>query len=305
MIKIKYKYKDYVYLWLDEKKLSIKESTYFNYLYIIEKYIIPKLGKYHLKKINYDIVQKYIYYLYNEKKLSTKTIKDIVMVIKLSLKNHNNKVFNYRFNYPKSNEKKMNILTKEEQNILVKYINNNISYKNIGILLSLSLDMRIGEICALKWSDINIDEEIITINNTIQRVYNKSKNESKIIIASPKTINSKMQIPLSKGMLNLIGNKKDDNLYFLTSNKSYIEPRCYRNYFNNILKKLNISHYKFHTLRHTFATNLIEIGYDYKLVSELLGHSNINTTLNIYVHPKISLKKECINELYNKLNNVK
>lgn len=304
MIKIKYKYKDYIYLWLKEKKISIKESTYFNYLYIVEKYIIPQLGKYNVKKLNYDVIQEYIYYLYNEKKLSTKTIKDIVMVIKLSLRKYN-KNFNFKFNYPKLNNKNMNILTKEEQNILVKYINDNPSYKNIGILLSLFLGMRIGEICALKWSDINIKEEIISINNTIQRVYDKLENKSKIIISSPKTINSKRQIPISKGILKLIKDKKDTDLYFLTSSNTFIEPRSYRNYFDKILKNLNINHYKFHTLRHTFASNLIEFGFDYKLVSELLGHSNINTTLNNYVHPKASLKKECINKLYNNLNDVK
>lgn len=306
MIKTKIKYKDYIYKWLENKKIGIKESTYANYSNIISNYIVPKLGKYKIKKINHDIIQEYIYYLYDTKKLSTKTIKDVIIVVKASLKTINNKI-DFKFIYPKIINNKVNILTKKEQNIIVKYINENISYKNIGILLSLMLGIRIGELCALKWNDINLNEEIITVNNTIQRIYIKSKKEckSKVIITSPKTLYSQRKIPLNKDILNLLNKlQKDKNTYFLTGNNKFIEPRSYRNHFNKVLNNLNIKHYKFHCLRHTFATNLIEMGFDYKVVSELLGHSNINTTLNIYVHPKMSIKKECINSLYNSINNM-
>lgn len=301
----KVKYKDYIYKWIINKKDYIKESTYANYSNIIFNYIIPKLGNYNIKKINYIIIQEFITFLYDSKNLSVKTIKDIVAVIKSSLKDYNYNFLKFKFNYPKEKEfKKMNILTKEEQNKIVRYIFNNINYKNIGILLSLTLGIRIGELCALKWKDIDLKNGIISINKTIQRIYIKDINKikTKILISNPKSLNSNRIIPLNDELINLfLKLKTQNNYYFLTGSENYIEPRSYRNYFNKVLNDLGIKHYKFHTLRHTFATNCIELGFDYKVVSEILGHSNINTTLNIYVHPKMNLKKECIKSIYNNM----
>ena len=311
MIMRKIKYKKYIYKWLQDKKNYIKESTYSNYSNIIFNYIIPFLGNYYIDSLNNYIIQNYILFLFEKggkdnKGLSLKTIKDILMIIKSSIKKsfyeYNIKPFSLKFNYPKiDNIKKMNILSKEEQNKIVKYILNNINNKNVGILLSLILGIRIGELCALKWGDFDLNNEIISINKTIQRIYIKDidKKETKIIISSPKTLSSNREIPITKDIIYILNKiKTNNNDYFLSGNNKYIEPRSYRNYFNNLLKKLNIKHYKFHSLRHTFATNCISYGFDYKIVSELLGHSNINTTLNIYVHPKMSQKKECINNLY-------
>lgn len=299
------KYKSYIYKWLINKKDYIKESTYANYSNIIFNYIIPKLGNYNTKKINYNVVQEFITFLYNHKKLSVKTIKDVISVVKMSLKDFSYNFINYKFSYPKEKEiKKVNILSKEEQNKIVKYIFDNINYKNMGILLSLTLGIRIGELCALKWDDIDLDNETININKTIQRIYTKDfkKIKTKILISNPKSLNSNRIIPLNADLINLFCKLKNhNNYYFLTGNENYIEPRNYRNYFNKVLEDLNIKHYKFHTLRHTFATNCIELGFDYKVVSEILGHSNINTTLNIYVHPKLSLKKECIKSIYDNI----
>ena len=310
MIMRKIKYKKYIYKWLQDKKNYIKESTYSNYSNIIFNYIIPFLGNYYIDSLNNYIIQNYILFLFEKggkdnKGLSLKTIKDILMIIKSSIKKsfyeYNIKPFSLKFNYPKiDNIKKMNILSKEEQNKIVKYILNNINNNNVGILLSLILGIRIGELCALKWGDFDLNNEIISINKTIQRIYIKDidKKETKIIISSPKTLSSNREIPITKDIIYILNKiKTNNNDYFLSGNNKYIEPRSYRNYFNNLLKKLNIKHYKFHSLRHTFATNCISYGFDYKIVSELLGHSNINTTLNIYVHPKMSQKKECINNL--------
>lgn len=302
----KIRYKDYLYEWLTNKKSFIKESTYANYSNIIFSYIIPKLGNYYLNEIDNKIIQDYILYLHNTKNLSVKTIKDIIMVIKESIKNaiNNNiiKNFNLKFNYPKNNiTNHMYVLTKREQNILIEYVLNNINNKSIGILISLLLGLRIGELCALKWEDIDFKRKILHVNETVQRIYIKdiNKNISKVIISLPKTINSNRDIPINKELLEILKklktNKKD---YILTGNNKNTEPRVYRSYFNTVLKKNNINHIKFHSLRHTFATNCISLGIDYKTVSELLGHSNINITLNLYVHPGLSQKKKCINKLY-------
>ena len=150
--------------------------------------------------------------------------------------------------------------------------------------MALYTGIRIGEICALKWKDINFKNNTIIINKTLQRIYIKeqNKNTSKIIISSPKT----------KYLLNI---KTDDNDYIIKGTIKYIETRSYRTYFNKLLNKLNIRKVNFHVLRHTFATNCIIAGIDCKTVSELLGHSSVNITLNLYVHPKIEEKMKCIN----------
>lgn len=302
----KIKYKDYLYEWLINKKSFIKESTYANYSNIVFSYITPKLGNYYLNELNNKIIQDYILYLHNTKNLSVKTIKDIIMIVKESIKcavnNNVIKSFDLKFSYPKNNiTNHMYVLTKREQNILMEYVLNNINNKSIGILMSLLLGIRIGELCALKWEDIDFKRKILHVNKTVQRIYIKdiNNNISKVIISLPKTNNSNRDIPINKELLDILKtlktNKED---YVLTRNNKNTEPRVYRSYFNTILKKNNIKHIKFHSLRHTFATNCISLGIDYKTVSELLGHSNINTTLNLYVHPRLSQKKKCISKLY-------
>lgn len=308
LLKKKILYKDWIYEWLLDKKNYIKESTYANYSNNIFNHIIPKLGDYYLKDINHRIIQNFLLELSKsgnkntENGLSEKTIKDISIIVKGSIKKAiNEELMNHielTFNYPKSNkEDKIYILTKTEQNKITNYCINNLNNRNIGILLSLYSGIRIGELCALKWSDIDFKKGILTINKTIQRIYIKDKevNTTKIIITNPKTKNANREIPINKDFLCILkNNKTKPQDYILSGNNKYIEPRTYRKYFEKVLKINNLKHINFHSLRHTFATNCISLGVDYKTVSELLGHANVNITLNLYVHPRMSQKKKCI-----------
>lgn len=204
------------------------------------------------------------------------------------------------FYIPEMPANKDKTFTKEEQDSLIEAVISDLSFKSFGILLSLNTGMRIGELCALLWSDVDCIENIITIHNTLQRVYNKNLQPStKIIIGKPKTIKSIRNIPLSEKVQNAISHLPDINKdgYVLTNTTSFMEPRTYRRFYEKFLKKHNIVYLNFHCLRHSFATRLIQNGADYKCVSELLGHTNINTTLNMYVHPDLKQKRECI-ELY-------
>lgn len=301
-------YKDWIYEWLIEKREYIKESTYANYSNNTFNHIIPKLGEYELFELNHRIIQNFLLELSKTGKkdgsggLSEKTIKDITIIVKGSLKKAINedkmKHIELTFNYPKDqHDNKIYILTKHEQNKITDYVLNNLSTRNIGILISLYSGIRIGELCALKWEDIDFKKGILDINKTIQRIYikDKEKNISKVIITTPKTKNANREIPINKDFLEILKkvktNKED---YILTGNSNYIEPRTYRKYFNKVLKEAKIKHFNFHSLRHTFATNCISLGVDYKTVSELLGHANVNITLNLYVHPRLSQKKKCI-----------
>ena len=301
-------YKDWIYAWLLEKKDYIKESTYANYSNNIFNHIIPKLGNYYLNELNHKVIQDFLLELSkngrkdNNGGLAEKTIKDITIIIKGSIKKGINedkiKHIELTFNYPKDNkENKLYVLTKREQNKITNYVLENINSRNIGLLISLYSGIRIGELCALRWEDVDFKKNCLTINKTIQRVYikDKNKNISKVIITTPKTKNANREIPINKDFLEILKKVKSDKKhYILTGNEKYIEPRTYRKYFNKILDELKIKHFNFHSLRHTFATNCISLGVDYKTVSELLGHANVNITLNLYVHPRYSQKKKCI-----------
>ena len=301
-------YKDWIYTWLLQKKDYIKESTYANYSNNIFNHIIPKLGNYYLNELNHKVIQDFLLELSkngrkdNTGGLAEKTIKDITIIIKGSIKKGINedkiKHIELTFNYPKDNkENKLYVLTKREQSKITNYVLENINSRNIGLLISLYSGIRIGELCALRWEDVDFKKNCLTINKTIQRVYikDKNKNISKVIITTPKTKNANREIPINKDFLEILKKvKSDKEHYILTGNEKYIEPRTYRKYFNKVLDELKIKHFNFHSLRHTFATNCISLGVDYKTVSELLGHANVNITLNLYVHPRYSQKKKCI-----------
>lgn len=309
-------YKDWIWDWLSYKKDYIKESTYANYSNIISNHIAPDLGKYYLKDLNNKIIQEFLLKKYkigrldNLGGLSSKTIRDIVAIIKSSLKFAMKEglisSFNLDFIYPKiSSKDKIYTISKQDQDKLIDYILKNQSSKNFGILLTLYSGIRIGELCALQWKDIDFKNNILNINKTLQRVYIKDKqiNKSKLIITNPKTHNAEREIPLNKDFAKELKKFKTDNEdYILSGSRKWIEPRTYRRFFARTLEKAKIDKINFHGLRHTFATNCIKLGVDYKTVSELLGHATVNITLNLYVHPQMSQKKKCIDLICKKFS---
>jgi site-specific recombinase, phage integrase family len=301
-------YSDWIYEWLIDKKEYIKESTYANYSNSIFNHIIPKLGDVYIRDLNHKIIQDFLLYLYkNGRKdgtggLSEKTIKDITIIIKGSIKKAINeekiKYFELSFIYPRDNkDSRIYILSKYEQKKLTNYILENLNCRNIGLLIALYSGLRIGELCALQWNNIDFKRSLLYVNKTIQRVYIKDKNSniSKVIITTPKTKNANREIPINKDFLELLKSiRTNSDDYIITGTNKYLEPRTYRKYFTKLLKQVKINQFNFHSLRHTFATNCISLGVDYKTVSELLGHANVNITLNLYVHPRLSQKKKCI-----------
>lgn len=303
------KYKKYILIWLEKKEHYIKESTYANYISIINNQIIPEIGEKRLFSINNHTIQNIILKKYQDD-FADKTIKGITSIIKLSLKDAIKeniiKYINLDFSYPEKDlGKKIYTFTLQEQKRIIHYCQKKPTPKNISILLTLYTGLRIGEICALKWKDIDFRKNVITVNKTIQRINYKGNifGKSKIIISSPKTKNANREIPISNDFAKILKEyKTTDESYVLTGTHNYLEPRVLRNYFQRFTKKIRISNLNFHSLRHTFATNCISLGADYKTVSELLGHADINITLNFYIHPDIFQKKKCINSLYKNLN---
>ncbi len=289
--------KEEIKKWLLFKKHTIKYSTYYRYKYLINKYILLYFEN---KNIYYFIDYDFnIYIDYLSLTLSSKTVKDIITIFKSILKYIERK---YNIDYkldlissPRNNKSEIQILNDFEKIKLEQYCLENNTLKNIGIALCLNTGLRLGEICALKWENINIESDLILVDKTIQRVY-LEKGNTKIQIDEPKTKKAIRKIPIPEKIIHQLEslqkiNKYSGNEYFLTGSKKYIEPRTYQNIFKKCLKVCGIKSYNFHILRHTFATNCIKIGMDVKSLSELLGHSDVNITLNLYVHSSYETKK--------------
>ena len=205
---------------------------------------------------------------------------------------------------PKSYDiKSIVVLSGKQQRILMDYLLANISCKNIGLLLCLSTGLRIGEICGLKWKDINTEESVLYVNKSISRINidrQGGKTKTMVIASTPKTPHSQRKVPLPSYLKDIISEMAklcDKECFLLTNTPRPFEPRSYRYYFKKILEKAGLPPVKFHCLRHSFATRCIENHADYKTVSAILGHADISTTLNMYVHPSDDQKRTCIDNM--------
>ena len=294
--------------WKEYKRPYVKQSTMAAYVLILENHVLPYFGdgdSLHEQEVQTFVLQKL------ENGLNIKTVKDILivlkMVMKFGVKNEWINYYEWDIKYPTSStNKELEVLSVANHRKILNYIQNHFTFTGLGIYISLSTGLRIGEICALKWSDINVTDGTIMVSRTIERIYiiEGEKKHTELVINTPKTKNSCREIPMSKELLAMIKPLKkvvNDNFYVLTNDERPTEPRTYRNYYNGLMAKLDIPKLKYHGLRHSFATRCIEAGCDYKTVSVLLGHSNISTTLNLYVHPNMEQKKRCITKMFKSL----
>ncbi|MEG0928819.1 MULTISPECIES: tyrosine-type recombinase/integrase [Chryseobacterium] len=295
-------------LWKVNKKQYVKKSSFSAYTLLIENHIIPIFGKAFI--IEETDVQNFVFKKL-EVGLSHKTIKDILIVLKMILKfGAKNKWFDYTpfdIQFPTEREKhSLEVLTKSDQKKIMNYIQEHFTFRNLGVYICLSAGMRIGEVCALTWEDVDTDNGIISVNRTIQRIYviEEGVRRTELILDTPKTKNSIREIPISKDLLKILKPFKkivNPSFFVLTNDAKPTEPRTYRSYYKGLMKELNMPDLKFHGLRHSFATRCIESNCDYKTVSVLLGHSNISTTLNLYVHPNMEQKKKAIEQMFKAL----
>ena len=294
--------------WKEYKRPYVKQSTMAAYVLILENHVLPYFGD--SDSLREQAVQAFVLQKL-ERGLSVKTIKDILIVLKMvmnfGVKNEWMTYYEWDIKYPTtSTSKELEVLSVANHRKILNYIQSHFTFTGLGIYISLSTGLRIGEICALKWSDINVADGTITVSRTIERIYiiEGEKKHTELIINTPKTKNSCRKIPMSKELLAMIKPLKkvvNEDFYVLTNDERPTEPRTYRNYYNGLMVKLDIPKLKYHGLRHSFATRCIEAGCDYKTVSVLLGHSNISTTLNLYVHPNMEQKKRCITKMFKSL----
>ena len=294
--------------WKEYKRPYVKQSTMAAYVLILEKHVLPYFGdndSLHEQAVQTFVLQKL------ESGLSVKTVKDILivlkMVMKFGVKNEWMNYYEWDIKYPtSSSSNELEVLSVNNHRKILDYIQTHFSFTGLGIYISLTTGLRIGEVCALKWNDINVTDGTITVSRTIERIYiiEGGRKHTEVVINTPKTKNSCREIPMNKELLAMIKPLKkvvNDDFYVLTNDEHPTEPRTYRNYYNRLMAKLGIPKLKYHGLRHSFATRCIEAGCDYKTVSVLLGHSNISTTLDLYVHPNMEQKKRCISKMFKSL----
>lgn len=290
-------------LWLADIKSTIKESSYVRYRNVTSNYIIPYLGDITVSDIDYALLSAHISRLLSSggtkgSGLSSKTVADILVVIKAVLK------YASRCKYA-VDLSAMNVTVKQKTTPvktfeaadymrLIKYLQSNPSYLNQGLLICVFTGIRIGELCALTWSDFSFEKKILHVHKTMQRLQTPDgDSKTSIQITEPKSQCSVRDIPIPEVLIPCLNVSESKDAYVLSGNAAhFVEPRTMQNHFKRVLKQCDIESVNFHVLRHTFATRCIELGFDIKSLSEILGHANVNITLNRYVHPSMDLKQQ-------------
>ena len=277
---MKKKFIYYSDLFLKTSYIKNKKSTYSTYQYIIHKHINPYFADYTVDKINIESVILFTDNLLSSG-LNNKSIKDILVLLHEIFRLANIYI---DIPYPKVIKKEIKTFSFKEQYLLEKELLDNITPIKLGIYLTLYTGIRVGELCALRINDIDINSRTLFIKKTLSRVVDSSsKKKTRVIIDSPKTIHSIREIPIPSFIISYIKDiHYQDNSYFLTNMNHYLEPRALSYHYRKILKKINVPYYNFHVLRHTFATRCIENGINPVVLQKILGHSDINVTLNTY-----------------------
>lgn len=292
-------------MWKAEKSLYVKLSTLAAYNFILESHLLPAFGK--KTSISENDVQEMV----NAKLadgLSGKSVHDILVVLKMILVYADrNGLMDYRPMQIRLPTRQKNTavptFSLEQQRILSNYLKEHPSSKSLGLQICLFSGLRIGEICALRWDNVDTDECIIRIRQTLQRIYvydDSGSKHTELVMDAPKSPDSIRDIPVPAELIQQLipyKNMAGDEAFVLSGKKVPIEPRVYRTFYKRLLRRAGLPNIRFHALRHSFATRCIDGNCDYKTVSALLGHSNISTTLNLYVHPSIDQKRKVVESM--------
>lgn len=290
--------------WLSAIKLRVKTSTFANYLMKVEKHILPVFGG-----MKYDMLTVQMLNNFIQEKLdsglSAKYVSDIIIVFK-SMAKYTAKIHEFRnvladVELPKVHRREAELLTRNQQLQLCRYLQRNPCTTSLCVLLSLYTGLRVGEVCGLMWRDIDFEKSILTVRRTVQRIRN-STHGTRLIADTPKSRSSQRSIPIPKFLIKLLrGSRSNENCYILSGSNHIIEPRTLQRRFKSILKKADLPSVGYHSLRHAFATNCLQAGFDVKTLSEILGHASVETTLNRYVHTSMERKIACMALLESKV----
>lgn len=306
-----YTFKDVLWLWLEDSQIRLKEATIYRYSYLIEAHILPELGEMKVNQITGTIINRYLAEkskcgrLDGKCGLSPAYVRSIMLIVSAALRfaseNEMCDPLRTQINKPPIQTKEPIILSRELQMKLEKSLLQDINGAKLGVYISLYTGMRIGEICALSWDDIDLQNRVIYVRHTVVRIRLKEDGKviTKQVIDQPKTKASLRCIPICSNLLNVLAmyTEKSPDKYVVSGNTQFLSPRTYEYRYKKLLEQSGIPPINYHALRHTFATRCIEAGVDVKSLSEILGHSNVSITLNTYVHSSMDLKREQLEKL--------
>lgn len=280
--------------WLGLVEKKRKYSTFVKYSNIYKAYIEPTCGE-----LTVDRIEPLSFQRANAEHSDsiTKSIASVMnQILKYAADEYRTPCRTVTFEGKKSAGRTVEVLTSAEQERLICTLAEQTDIYKLGILLCLSTGLRLGELCALKWEDIDLKNKLLHVNRTVQRIA-VADRETKTVLweSEPKSCFSKREIPLADELVRQLNEKRSDGYLFRRIRP--MEPRTYQNKFDSYLRASGIPKKNFHILRHTFATNCIENGTDVKSLSELLGHADVKITLNRYVHPTTETKRRHINSL--------
>ena len=284
--------------WLRATASRHKDSTVANYKMKFKKHIEPRFGEINCTLITPNDIHDYIADK-RDSALSDGYIRDILTLFK-SIFRYAERTYQVKniFNSVTTIRKEHSLMIlpdKQALDALGNYIYEKRDRISLSIAMACEMGMRIGEVCAVRCEDIDWEEKILTVRNTVQRI--SCNGGTKVIISAPKTVSSMRKIPIPEKLYEMMTEFRtdDDNNFILTGTVKCAEPRNIQYHFDNVLKKLRIEHFNYHALRHMFATRCIQTdGFDIKTLSEILGHSSPEITLRIYVHSDMNRKKACM-----------
>lgn len=296
--------------WEENIAQQVKESSFVKYHAIVTKHLLPALGNVCVEDMTHELIESFSITLLrgegkNGRPLAPRTVSDILCVLRSILRfaRRSGAVIpcdgsSVRIRRPAV---EIRVLTRQEQDILCRYLYNNMNLKNAGLLLSLFAGLRVGELSALRWEDIALDERLIYVRHTMHRIQSIEPvgPRTRVVMTTPKTTTSIRMIPLPEDLAQLLESLPGEHRgFFLTGREdAYSEPRIMQYHFRRTLERCGISYANYHALRHTFATRCVELGFDVKCLSELLGHSTVTMTMDRYVHPTLDHKREHMQRL--------
>ena len=290
--------------WLEVNRNRITESSYVKYSAVIEKHLKPSLGGIRTEAISTEVISRFTDLLIYSKGLSSKTARDVLTILgsilKYAKKRAAARMPDVEIIFPKCQKKEMRVLSRSEQERFVEYLITDMDEYKFGILLALITGLRIGELCALRWENISFEERCIRIKSTMQRLKDFDTYNTKVIISNPKSESSVRVIPLTDYAVSLCRRfcSADSRAFVLTGDSErFCEPRKMQYHFTKIVEQLGFFGVHFHSLRHTFATRCVEVGFEIKSLSEILGHASPKITLERYVHSSIELKRDNMQKL--------
>lgn len=298
--------KEVLDLWIEDNRIRLKEATQYRYRYLSETHILPEMGEIRIDKLTTDAVNSFLMRKLESGRrdgtggLSPAYVRSmgvlISSVLSYAAERGLCKPAGGKIHQPPAQVIGVRILSENEQQILMDHCARNENTTTLGILISMYSGLRIGEICALAWEDVDLENRILHVRHTVSRVGKGAPP----VIDTPKTKASARDIPICSALMPVLERQLQCRVsdYVISPKNGFTDPRTFEYRYHKVLRQCGVQPTNYHALRHTFATRCIASGVDIKSLSEILGHANASTTLNIYVHSSMERKRTQLEKIF-------